>query len=100
MIDLGERILQLMDEPPSHIVMPAIHLKREEVGKLFEEKLHTEKGNSDPTYLTRAARRHLRNEFLTADVAMTGCNFGIDRRNRRHGRLHERRQCRHGRLAT
>lgn len=75
--DLGERILQLMNEPPSHIVMPAIHLKRQEVGKLFEEKLHTEKGNSDPTYLTRAARQHLRNEFLTADVAMTGCNFGV-----------------------
>jgi len=75
--DLGERILQLMNEPPSHIVMPAIHLKREEVGKLFEEKLHTEKDNSDPTYLTRAARRHLRNEFLTADAAMTGANFGI-----------------------
>lgn len=75
--DLGERILQLMGEPPSHIVLPAIHIKREEVGELFEEKLHTEKGNSDPTYLTHAARQHLRNEFLTADVAMTGCNFGI-----------------------
>ncbi len=75
--DLGERILQLMNEPPSHIVMPAIHLKREEVGKLFEEKLNTESGNSDPTYLTHAARRHLRNEFLTADAAMTGANFGV-----------------------
>lgn len=75
--DLGERILQLMDKPPSHIVMPAIHLKRQQVGKLFEEKLHTEKDNSDPTYLTRAARQHLRNEFLTADAAMTGGNFGI-----------------------
>lgn len=75
--DLGERILQLMNEPPSHIVMPAIHLKRQEVGKLFENKLHTEKDNSDPTYLTRAARQHLRNEFLTADVAMTGANFGV-----------------------
>jgi L-lactate dehydrogenase complex protein LldF len=75
--DLGERILQLMGEPPSHIVMPAIHIKREEVGKLFEEKLHTEAGNSDPTYLTHAARLHLRNEFLTADAAMTGANFGV-----------------------
>lgn len=75
--DLGERILQLMHEPPSHIVMPAIHLKREEVGKLFEEKLGTEKDNSDPTYLTRAARKHLRDQFLTADVGMTGANFGV-----------------------
>ncbi|WP_029904306.1 lactate utilization protein B [Prevotella sp. 10(H)] len=75
--DLGERILQLMHEPPSHIVMPAIHLKREQVGKLFEEKLHTEKDNSDPTYLTRAARKYLRSEFLTADASMTGANFGV-----------------------
>jgi len=75
--DLGERILQLMNIKPSHIVMPAIHIKREEVGKLFEEKLHTEKGNSDPTYLTKAARIHLRNEFMSADAGMTGANFGV-----------------------
>ena len=75
--DLGERILQLMNIPPSHIVMPAIHIKRERVGKLFEKKLHTEKGNSDPTYLARAARLHLRNEFMTADAGMTGANFGV-----------------------
>lgn len=75
--DLGERILQLMDIAPSHIVLPAIHIKRQEVGELFEEKLGTEKGNCDPTYLTRAARKHLRNEFLTADAGMTGANFGI-----------------------
>ncbi|MFV0522537.1 MAG: lactate utilization protein B [Mangrovibacterium sp.] len=75
--DLGERILQLDNQPPSHIVMPAIHMTRQEVGALFEEKLGTEKENSDPTYLTRAARKHLRNEFMTADAAMTGCNFGI-----------------------
>lgn len=75
--DLGERILQLKNQLPSHIVLPAIHLKRQEVGKLFEEKLHTEKDNSDPTYLTHAARLHLRNEFLTADAAMTGANFGV-----------------------
>lgn len=75
--DLGERILQFMGAAPSHIVMPAIHMKREEVGTLFEEKLGTEKGNSDPTYLTRAARAHLRNVFLTADAGMTGCNFAV-----------------------
>ena len=48
--DLGERIIQFREEPPSHIVLPAIHLKKEEVGELFHEKLDTEKGNSDPTY--------------------------------------------------
>ena len=39
--DLGERIVQLAGEPPSHIVMPAIHLKKEEIGELFHEKLGT-----------------------------------------------------------
>jgi L-lactate dehydrogenase complex protein LldF len=75
--DLGERILQLMGEHPSHIVLPAIHRKREEVGKLFEAKMNAEKGNSDPTYLTHLARKYLRKEFLTADAAMTGANFGV-----------------------
>ncbi|MEM7572128.1 MAG: lactate utilization protein B [Bacteroidota bacterium] len=75
--DLGERIIQLLEEPPSHIVMPAIHLKREEVGELFEEKLATEKGNNDPQYLTEAARQHLRSEFMQADAALTGVNFAI-----------------------
>lgn len=75
--DLGERIMQLLHEPPSHIVLPAIHVKREEVGKVFEKYLHTEKGNSDPTYLTRAARKNLREEFLHADAALTGVNFGV-----------------------
>ncbi len=75
--DLGERILQFMDLPPSHIVLPAIHIKREQVGEVFEEKLGTEKGNSDPTYLTHAARKSLRDNFLHAQAAMTGCNFAV-----------------------
>ncbi|MCR9013303.1 lactate utilization protein B [Gabonibacter chumensis] len=75
--DLGERIMQLMGMPPSHIVLPAIHVKREEVGKVFEKYLHTEPGNSDPTYLTHAARANLREKFLHADIAMTGVNFAV-----------------------
>jgi L-lactate dehydrogenase complex protein LldF len=75
--DLGERIIQFRNEPPSHIVLPAIHLKKEEIGELFHEKLGTEKGASDPTYLTRAARAHLREKFLQADVALTGVNFAV-----------------------
>jgi L-lactate dehydrogenase complex protein LldF len=75
--DLGERIVQLRHEPPSHIVLPAIHLKKEDVGKTFEKFLHTQKDNADPTYLTRAARAHLREKFLGADAAMTGVNFAI-----------------------
>ena len=76
--DLGERILQLLHQKPSHIVMPAIHLKREEVGQMFEEKgISTEKGNYDPTYLTQCARKHLRNQFMEAGAGMTGCKFGV-----------------------
>ena len=55
--DLGERIIQLKGQAPSHIVMPAIHLNHDDVGELFELSL--------------------RNEFLTADAGMTGANFGI-----------------------
>lgn len=75
--DLGERIMQFLQSPPSHIVLPAIHVKREEVGKVFEEKLATEPGNSDPTYLTHAARGHLREIFLNSEIAMTGVNFAV-----------------------
>lgn len=75
--DLGERIIQFRNEPPSHIVLPAIHLKREEVSETFYEKLHTEKGNLDPQYLTAAARVHLRQKFLEAEMAITGVNFAV-----------------------
>ncbi|MBO9632778.1 MAG: iron-sulfur cluster-binding protein [Chitinophagaceae bacterium] len=75
--DLGERIVQLRKEPPSHIVLPAIHIKKEEVGELFHEFLGTEEGASDPQYLTNAAREHLRQKFLAADAAITGVNFAI-----------------------
>ena len=75
--DLGERIIQLRGEKPSHIVLPAIHLKKEQVGKTFEKHLGTNEGNSDQKYLTRAARKHLREKFLSADAAITGVNFAI-----------------------
>jgi L-lactate dehydrogenase complex protein LldF len=75
--DLGERILQLKEEAPSHIVVPAIHLKKEEISQLFHEKLGTDKDCCDPTYLAHAARKSLREDFLTADAAMTGVNMAI-----------------------
>jgi L-lactate dehydrogenase complex protein LldF len=75
--DLGERIVQLRREPPSHIVLPAIHIKREEVGQVFHEQLGTPAGMSDPNYLTEAACRHLREMFLTAQAGITGVNFAI-----------------------
>ena len=75
--DLGERIVQLRDETPSHIVLPAIHIKKEEVGQTFHEHLGTDEGASDPKYLTEAARGHLRGKFLSGEVGITGVNFAI-----------------------
>ena len=75
--DLGERIVQMRREHPSHIVLPAIHIKKQEVGDLFHEQLGTEAGADDPNYLTEAARNHLRDKILTAGAGLTGVNFGI-----------------------
>ncbi len=75
--DLGERIVQFRNEPPSHIVLPAIHIKKEEVGQTFHEHLGTDEGASDPNYLTEAARQHLRGKFMAAEAGITGVNFAI-----------------------
>jgi len=75
--DLGERIVQLAKEPPSHIVLPAIHKTKEEVDVLFQEHIGTKPSNGNPEYLTNEARKHLRDKFLAADVAITGVNFAI-----------------------
>lgn len=75
--DLGEFIVQVRKEQPSHIVLPAIHLKKVDVSETFHDYLHTEKGNNDASYLTRAARIHLRNKFIEAGAALTGVNFAI-----------------------
>ena len=75
--DLGERIVQLAEEPPSHIVLPCIHKKKEEIGELFHKHLGIEAGISDPQFLTETARYHLRQVFLNRRVALTGVNFAI-----------------------
>ena len=75
--DLGERIVQLAEEPPSHIVLPAIHKKKEEVGDLFHKHLGTAKGESNAQILTETARQHLREVFLTRKIALTGVNFAV-----------------------
>ncbi|ANE51394.1 lactate utilization protein B [Flavisolibacter tropicus] len=75
--DLGEYIVQLRKEQPSHIVLPAIHLKKEDVSNTFHECLQTEKNNFDPAYLTNSARIVLREKFLEADAAITGVNFAV-----------------------
>ncbi|QIL77689.1 lactate utilization protein B [Hymenobacter sp. HDW8] len=75
--DLGERIVQLRQESPSHLVLPAIHLKKEDVGATFFKHLGTAEGEVDPQVLTEAARQHLRARFLAAEIAISGVNFAI-----------------------
>ena len=74
--DLGEYIVQLRGEKPAHIITPAVHLRRQDVGKLFHEKLGIPYTEDIPT-LTTTARKVLREVFLTADVGISGVNFGV-----------------------
>jgi L-lactate dehydrogenase complex protein LldF len=74
--DLGEYIVQLRGERPSHILTPAVHLRREQVGELFREKLGVPYTEDIPEMVT-IARRVLREVFLTADIGVSGCNFGV-----------------------
>ncbi|MGZ9234138.1 MAG: lactate utilization protein B, partial [Anaerolineales bacterium] len=74
--DLGEYIVQLRNERPAHIITPAVHLRRDDVGRLFQEKLGIPYTEDIPT-LTDTARQVLREVFLTADVGISGVNFGV-----------------------
>jgi len=75
--DLGERIVQFRNEPPSHIVLPAIHLRKKDIGELFQKKLGTPAGLSDPRALVDSARQHLREKFFSAQAGITGVNFAV-----------------------
>jgi L-lactate dehydrogenase complex protein LldF len=74
--DLGEYIVQLRGERPSHILTPAVHLTRAQVGQLFHEKLGTPYTEDIPE-MVATARRVLRQVFLTADIGVSGANFGV-----------------------
>ena len=74
--DLGEYILQLAHEPPSHIVAPVVHKSKEEIAELFEEK-HRKPRKDDIAELCREAREELRPHFLGADMGISGANFLI-----------------------
>jgi len=74
--DLGEYILQLGREPPSHIIAPVIHKTLDQVSDLFAEK-HATARKTDIGALTREARERLRPHFLSADMGITGANFLI-----------------------
>lgn len=75
--DLAEFILQTADNnPPSHIVVPALHFARKEIRQIFHDKLGYE-GTEDPEEMTRFVRHRIRERFLNADIGVTGCNFGV-----------------------
>ena len=74
--DLGEYIIQLAGETPSHIIAPAFHKTKEQIGELFHEKIDIPY-TDDPAVMTAAARRILRHEFLNADMGISGVNFGV-----------------------
>jgi L-lactate dehydrogenase complex protein LldF len=78
--DLGEYVIQLADQPPSHIIVPAVHLSKEQIGDLFLEH-HAQYGKTerltDPQALVGEARAIMRQKYLDADVGITGANFLI-----------------------
>ena len=74
--DLGEFIVQLRHETPSHLITPAVHLRREDVSELFQKEFGME-ATLDVTAMTAVANRELRRAFFTADVGFSGVNFGV-----------------------
>jgi L-lactate dehydrogenase complex protein LldF len=75
--DLAELIVQLSDDVPSHILVPAIHRNRAEIRELFLRTLEVDALGDDPEELAEVARQHLRRRFLRARVGLSGANFGI-----------------------
>jgi len=74
--DLGEYIIQLEGETPSHIIVPAIHKNRQQVGRLFADRLGVPY-SEDPQVLTKIARKVMREKFMAADAGISGANFAI-----------------------
>jgi len=74
--DLGEWIIQLAGERPSHITAPALHKTKEEIAKLLSERLHREVP-PDPKEIVKLAKEQLRKEFILADVGISGANLAV-----------------------
>lgn len=74
--DLGEFIIQIAEDRPSHIIAPAIHQTAEDIGRLFSDRLGIP-FTDDADELNRVARQHLRSKFLKADMGVSGVNFGV-----------------------
>jgi L-lactate dehydrogenase complex protein LldF len=75
--DLGERIQQLDDQPPTHIVGPAFQKTPQDVAELFHRVYGSDPRRADPVYLARVMREHTRPLILAADAGMTGANFAV-----------------------
>ena len=75
--DLGERIQQLDNEDPSHVVVPAVHKMRADVAQVFSKTIGTDPHNDDIHYLAEQQREKTRPLILNADAGMTGCNFAV-----------------------
>ncbi|MFC1781958.1 LutB/LldF family L-lactate oxidation iron-sulfur protein [Planctomycetota bacterium] len=74
--DLGEFIIQLNNERPSHIITPSLHVSRKQVAQLFQDKLGAAYTENEEE-LTQIARRYLRDKFQQADLGITGVNFAV-----------------------
>lgn len=74
--DLGEYILQLDNDSPSHVVVPAIHKDRHQIRRVLHERLGYD-GTETPEAMTRFIRQKLRQDFFSADIGVTGCNFAV-----------------------
>lgn len=74
--DLGEYILQIADDKPSHFVGPALHLNKEQIRDTYQEKIEY-RGSENPAEITAYTREKLRDKFLQAEVGITGCNFAV-----------------------
>jgi L-lactate dehydrogenase complex protein LldF len=75
--DMGEYIVQLAGEHPSHIIMPAIHKNAEEIGQLFADKIENVEYTTDVDTLINIGRVKLRERFMQADIGITGVNFAV-----------------------
>lgn len=75
--DLAELIVQLGNDRPSHLLVPAIHRNRAQIKDIFQRGMSEVPASDEPRDLAEAARKHLRNKFLSAQVAISGANFAV-----------------------
>jgi len=75
--DLAELIVQLGEDRPSHILVPAIHRNRAEIREIFSRRMTEKPASDEPKDLAEAARKYLRRKFLSAKVAISGANFAV-----------------------